>query len=457
MRLDVLIEGHLGGHVEILAADDANFCYDSGYLEMPEPTPLSVRFPLREEVFDLPQVAYWLQNLLPDDDDVIEAWCGTFGADVACPITLLATPVGVECAGAVQFCTPDRTAELLDAPGGLEPLSGAALWAGLQRLSEDSSFRFAAPYGDSGRSVAGMQPKDALTATADGWAVPWGRRATTHILKLDRRRWRHETLVEHVTMRSAARVGIPTPATRLLHGDGLGVIVVERYDRRALEGAPGPLRIHQEDFCQALGLPPKHRNQGAINGATVDRCARILADVIDANTGDQALLADMVLYRWIAGDTDGHAKNFSILMSGAERALAPLYDAASYLPHRRGAEAALLLAMWAGRPGRQRNLHSADTAQSLREVARAFNLAPKTVAERVESLAGVMPSAFEATINTLTKAEQTTADRLNLAADVAGRASRCAAIANKLNDQLAAREPPAHTPHQDLNGSVGLT
>ncbi len=457
MRLDVLIEGHLGGHVEILGADDANFWYDSGYLEMPEPTPLSVRFPLREEVFDSPEVAYWLQNLLPDDEDVIEDWCGTFGGDVACPITLLGTPVGVECAGAVQFCSPDRTAELLDAPGGLEPLSEAALWAGLQRLSEDSSFRFAAPYGDSGRSVAGMQPKDALTMTADGWAVPWGRRATTHILKLDRRRWRHETLVEHVTMRSAARVGIPTPPTHLLHGDGLDVIVVERYDRRVLEGAPGPLRIHQEDFCQALGLPPKCRNQGAINGATVDRCAKILADVVDADTADHALLADMVLYRWIAGDTDAHAKNISILMSGAERALAPLYDAASYLPHRRGAEAALPLAMWAGRPGRQRKLHSADTPRSLHQVARAFNLAPETVAQRVESLAAVTPNAFETTINTLTMAEQATAEGLNLAADVAARASRCAAIANKLTTQLASRESPPQTPHQDLNGSVGLT
>ena len=149
---------------------------------------------------------------------MVEDWCGKYGADTACPITLPGTAVGVECAGAVQFCTPDRTADLLVAPGGPAPLSDADLWAGLQRLSQDSSFRFAAPYGDSGRSVAGMQPKDALTATADGWAVPWGRRATTHILKLDRRRFRHETLVEHVTMRAAARIGVAAPATRLLHG-----------------------------------------------------------------------------------------------------------------------------------------------------------------------------------------------------------------------------------------------
>jgi len=445
VRLDVLIEGHLGGQVEILGSDEAKFSYDPSYLEMPEPTPLSVRFPLREEASASPQMAYWLQNLLPDDDDVIADWCGTFGADTTCPITLLGTPVGVECAGAVQFCTPERTADLIDAPGGLEPLSEADLWAGLQRLSEDSSFRFAAPYGDSARSVAGMQPKDALTATSDGWAVPWGRRPTTHILKLDRRRFRHETLVEHVTMRSAARIGIAAPKTRLLHGDDLDAIVVERYDRRALDEHEGPLRIHQEDFCQALGLPPRCRNQGAIGGATVDRCAQILADVVDANGGDLALLLDMVLYRWIAGDTDGHAKNFSILLSGTQRALAPLYDAASYLPHRRGAEAALPLAMWAGHPGRQRNLHSADTPRSLRQLAHAFTLPPEAVAARAEILAATTPNAFEATINTLTGTEQTIADELNLVADVADRASRCAAIADELNSQIAAKGPKPHT------------
>ena len=149
----------------------------------------------------------------------------------------------------------------------------------------------------------------------------------------------------------------------------------------------------------------------------------------------------MVLYRWVTGDTDGHAKNFSILMSGAERALAPLYDAASYLPHRRGAEAALGLAMWAGRPGRRRDLHSADTPRSLRQVARALDLAPGEVATRVERLAAATPSAFEATINTLTEAEQTIADEIDLAADVADRATRCATVANELNRQLADTPP----------------
>ncbi len=441
MRLDVLIEGHLAGRVEILAADEATFGYEPAYLELPEPTPLSVRFPLREETYVSPQVAYWLQNLLPDDDDVIADWCGKYGGDPTCPITLLGTEVGVECAGAVQFCTPGRTADMLAAPGGLAPLGDEELWAGLRRLSEDPSFRFSAPYGDSGRSVAGMQPKDALTATTDGWAVPWGRRATTHILKLDRPRFRHETLIEHVTMRAAARVGIATPATRLLHGDDLDVIVVSRYDRLSPGGADGPQRIHQEDFCQVLGLPASCRNQAAAFGATVGRCAQALAEVIDADTGDLERLVDMVLYRWIVGDTDGHAKNFGLLLSGVQRVLAPLYDAASYLPHRRGAEAALGMAMWVGRSGQLRRFHSVDTPRSLHQLAQAVALAPETVAGRAETLATAAPSAIEATINLLTEAEQTTADKLNLAAEVADRASRCAAVAGELNRRLAAGNP----------------
>ena len=91
MRLDVLIERHHAGHVDIFGEDKAVLGYAESYLALPEPTPLSVRFPLREEPYDTPQVAYWLQNLLPDDRDVLARWCDRFGASPMRPIELLGT------------------------------------------------------------------------------------------------------------------------------------------------------------------------------------------------------------------------------------------------------------------------------------------------------------------------------------------------------------------------------
>ena len=439
MRLDVLIERHHAGHVDIFGEDKAVLGYAESYLALPEPTPLSVRFPLREEPYDTPQVAYWLQNLLPDDRDVLARWCDRFGASPMRPIELLGTAVGAECAGAVRFCRPERTEELLDGPGGLEPLGEAELWAGLARLRADPSYRFATAHGDSGRSLGGMQPKDALAAAGDGWAVPWGRRATTHILKLDRQLYPHETLVEHVTMRTAARLGLSAPATRLMHGDGLTAVVVERYDRWEIGAPDGPERIHQEDLCQALGLPPRRKYQ-RFGGATAARCADVLAA---AGRGDAATdvrrLRDMLLFRWIVGDTDGHAKNFSIMLSGTQRALAPLYDAASFLPHRGDTpERDLGFAMWAGRPGEHWRLRAVDSARSLRLLAEALGLGAAGLAERAENLAVGLPAAFEDTINSLTVAEQSTLETLALVGRVLRRGDRCGAVAAALSREVVA-------------------
>lgn len=433
MRLDMLIERHHAGHVEVLGPHRAVLRYAESYLELPEPTPLSVGLPLREDPYDAPQVAYWLQNLLPDDREVLQRWCDRHGASLMRPTELLGTPVGAECAGAVQFCRPERTAALLSERGGLERLSEEELWEGLARLRADPAWRFATTRGDTGRSLGGIQPKDALAATGDGWAIPWGQRPTTHILKLDRERYPHETLVEHVTIRTAAHLGIPAPPTSLLHGDGFDVIAVERYDRGATQTAGDPGRIHQEDLCQALGLPPERKYQ-RFGGATAATCARVLRDPSRGDAlADVRRFGDMLLFRWLVGDTDGHAKNFSTLLSGTQRALAPLYDSATFLPHRRDTpERDLSFAMWAGQPGEHWRLCGTDTAGALRELAVALGLASAEIAVRAEQLAAGFDAALADTINSLTAAEQSTLDSLALVGRVSRRADRCGAVAHRL-------------------------
>ena len=437
MRLDVIIESHHAGHVDILGPDKAVFAYAESYLALVEPTPLSVRFPLRAEPYDSPQVAYWMQNLLPDDREVLQRWCDRYGASLLRPIELLGTVLGGECAGAVQFCVPERTAGLIGDSGGRDRLTHQELWDGLEMLRADPSYRFSSAHGDTGRSLGGMQPKDALALTSDGWAVPWGRHATTHILKLDRDPYPHETLVEHVTMRTAARLGISTPTTHVLHGENFDVIVVERYDRRVVDEAAGPQRIHQEDLCQALGLPPERKYQ-RFHGATVARCAQVLGDRSRGGSApDIRRLRDMLLFRWLVGDTDGHAKNFSLLLSGRQRALAPLYDSATFLPHRRATkEGDLSFAMWAGRPGEHWRLRQTDTSRSLSLLATALGLGATDVSTRAERLSAGLPGALEGTVNSLTVDEQDTIENLDLVAQVVARSGRCAAAASELRREI---------------------
>jgi serine/threonine-protein kinase HipA len=67
---------------------------------------------------------------------------------------------------------------------------------------------------------------------------------------------------EATCLRLAAACGLDVPDIELLDLDGLGVLAVKRYDRRP--SPDGPVRVHQEDGCQATSTPPqqKYEEQG---------------------------------------------------------------------------------------------------------------------------------------------------------------------------------------------------
>lgn len=109
--------------------------------------------------------------------------------------------------------------------------------------------------------------------------------------------------------------------------------MVARYDRRA--GSDGMVqRVHQEDACQALGVPPfrKYQNEG---GPRPGQIADLLRGAFPSPRADAAVarFADALIWNWLVAGTDGHAKNYSILLAGDQARLAPLYDIASALPY----------------------------------------------------------------------------------------------------------------------------
>jgi serine/threonine-protein kinase HipA len=99
---------------------------------------------------------------------------------------------------------------------------------------------------------------------------------------------------------------------------------VTRFDRRwAKDGRL--LRLPQEDFCQALGVPPSRKYQ-MDDGPAVPDCMGLLA-ASDRPTQDQRAFFQAQILFWLLGATDGHAKNFSIaLRPGGGFRMTPLYD-----------------------------------------------------------------------------------------------------------------------------------
>jgi serine/threonine-protein kinase HipA len=176
--------------------------------------------------------------------------------------------------------------------------------------------------------------------------VPSGRIPTTHILKPGVPGLGGHAENEHFCLALAADLGLPVASSKIEHFDGEVAIVVERYDR-VRDGAR-IVRIHQEDVCQALGVHPlrKYEHEG---GPGVRSITDLLRTSSGAPVEDVETFVRALAFNWLVAGTDGHAKNYSVLISAASRVrLAPLYDIASALPYHNSDLRRLKLAMKIG-------------------------------------------------------------------------------------------------------------
>ncbi len=107
--------------------------------------------------------------------------------------------------------------------------------------------------------------------------------------------------------------------------------MIERFDR--LWTTNGRLlRLPQEDFCQALSVPPtrKYEPEG---GPGIREILELLKASDEPEIDQRHFLKAQIVF-WLIGATDGHAKNFSIhLLPGGRFHMTPLYDIKSTQPN----------------------------------------------------------------------------------------------------------------------------
>jgi serine/threonine-protein kinase HipA len=284
---------------------------------------LSLSLPVREERFPQGTVRPFLDGLLPEGEsrkaiarDVHVAPNDTYG---------LIRALGRDCAGAVVIQPADEAPPNAPTTTTAEPLDPKEIDALVRDLRS-------APLGVGGRvriSLAGVQEKLVLTRMPDSrWGRPVDGTPSTHILKPEIAAFPLTVENEAFCMRVARHLGLDVASVETTVIAGRKLIVVERYDRR-VDDDGSVTRIHQEDFCQALGIPPetKYEEDG---GPSLSGIARILAAVAAPDSLERFLAA--VVANALVGNGDAHGKNFSLLhdKSGALR-LTPLYDVLSTL------------------------------------------------------------------------------------------------------------------------------
>ena len=331
----VMLGNDIAGTLVRSSGGDLSFTYDDGYRNSALATPLSVSMPLQIKTHNDAVITPWLWGLLPDNNKVLEAWGRQFTVSISNPFALLATPIGEDCAGAVRIVAEDRVGALtstLPSADDITWLTEDDIAQRLRDLVQNATSWLGARR--TGRfSLAGTQPKTALLLRDGQWGEPHGAAVTTHILKPAVVGFDDHDLNEHLCLAAMRAAGISAVRTRVQWFGDQSAIVVQRYDRQALRDGSSR-RIHQEDMAQALGYHPdsKYQNDGGPSVAQISALLRRVMPAEQARADVEGFLSALV-WNWIIAGTDAHAKNYSILLSGREVALAPFYDVASALPY----------------------------------------------------------------------------------------------------------------------------
>jgi serine/threonine-protein kinase HipA len=324
-ELLVLLEGREVGRV-VQRNGKLTFIYENAWREAPGAYPLSLSMPLAAAEHPHAAIDAFIWGLLPDNELVLSRWAKKFQVSPRNAFALIGH-VGEDCAGAVQFVTQQRRDELANiAPAETEWLTEADVVNRLRALQTDASAG-RSPRDTGQFSLAGAQPKTALLFDGQRWGVPSGCTPTTHILKPPTAGYDGHAENEHLCLRLANALGLPTAHSEVRQFDDVTTIIVERYDRTLVNKEVAHKRVHQEDFCQALRIHPslKYQNDGGPGPKQIVDVLRTVSSEEDIGTFRDALILNFII-----GGTDAHAKNYSLLLGGGGMVrLAPLYDTAS--------------------------------------------------------------------------------------------------------------------------------
>lgn len=322
--LNVAIAGKVAGHVEQRADGSLSFSYAADY----SGPPLSLSMPISNRAYGDKVVRPYLMGLLPDGADARRSLGRSLGVSGNNPFALLAL-VGLDCPGAVQLCSDDALAKVIAGEGFLRPVTDAEIAERLSAGRRSTSAHWTAVR--ERWSLGGQQSKFALRFEGGAWFSCEGAEATTHILKPGISDLAYEALNEFICAKLATACGIPAAGVEYSVFEGEPAIVVSRYDRVRDERGE-VVRLHQEDFCQALGVLPenKYPEEG---GPGASEVLKVLMHTGAPAATNSERFVRMMFFNYLIAAPDAHAKNYSLLLDRDAAYLAPLYDVASMLPY----------------------------------------------------------------------------------------------------------------------------
>ena len=293
------------------------FRYLPEYLARPDAVPLSHTMPLQDGIFDPQTTRTFFENILPPE--VVRKKLGKILHLSRNNIFGFLKAIGGDCAGAVSLHA-ETTVEEIGKPGRMElsEEETARILSGLRKTPLNLGVA-------KGFRISGTGAQDKLIACVDEGKVflPLYGEPSTHILKPPVPDYPDSVFNEFFCMKLAAQMGIPASECDILFFEGEPCYCVRRYDR-AVDGSGKVLRLHQEDFCQMLGVgqEEKYESEG---GPSIRACFGLIREMRMGTVG-QIDFIRRIVFNYLIGNGDAHGKNFSVVYHGRRATLAPSYD-----------------------------------------------------------------------------------------------------------------------------------
>lgn len=375
--------------VGVIAGDTpatATFAYDDEYLKLDGSIPICLALPLRHEPFSPDETMRYFDGLLPEGF-TRRCVAGAARADESDYLSILSS-LGAECIGAVMAV--ESGVPVPETPH-YRQLSNEEMLT----LASEGATESAQMVVESHVSLAGASGKVGLyqPPAADDWFLPSGTAPSTHIVKQGHVRYGDMVVNEQLCLSAAAKCGLRASASFIIPTTE-PLFATARFDRetsqasKTIDGMPAPLRLHQQDFGQALGISSSQKYEPD-GDAYLARCFELLRNRSTRPREDVAELWNSVMFSLVVGNLDNHVKNYGLLYSSDWRSLrlAPLYDVVCTLVYS-GTSRTLPMSL-----GGMRNVEDVQRSD-VANAARSAGLGVRVALENLDRLVEQVPKAL---------------------------------------------------------------
>lgn len=318
--LDVYFHGKIAGQLAQDSHGDLNFTYSASWLNDPAAINISHSLPLQEATFKRKACSSFFGGILPEEASR-KIIARNLGISAHNDFSML-EKIGGECAGALSFIPAGE--KLNSEESHYHELKGAELANILRELPSRPLLA-----GEKGirLSLAGVQDKLAVYVKDGKIFIPLNNSPSTHILKPDFGIYQGIVFNEALCMSLAKQIGLSVAEVDIKKIEDIHYLLIKRYDRIFKDTAKAGKeieRVHQEDFCQALGIPSgnKYQNEG---GPSLKQCFDLVRSVSSTPVVDLDKMINAVIFNFLIGNCDAHGKNFSLLYFDKVQ-FSPLYD-----------------------------------------------------------------------------------------------------------------------------------